>query len=374
MKFKVNSTEFEKVLSKVIPAVPTRTPMSVLENLAIEIKDSLMTISGSDLEIVLRASLQVEADSDISILTPAKLLYDVIKNLQDTALDITISDGFKLQIKTRNGEYSVAGLDHAQYPQIPDFPKEENNPFSIAIKGTELKNILEKTVYIISKEEVRAALRGVLFDFSQDGMRFVATDGHRLVNYLKRDLAFEDAAQYVVPEKALIILTKVLEDHEVKISFSGSFVSFVLPGIELIGRLITQKYPDYAGVIPLSNEMSLQLNTRELLNTVKRLLPFTSGNLRKIKLFLESDSMQVTAEDMDIGNSAKEMLPCSYSNDPMEIGFNATLLNDLLIHSVEYNELLFKINTPNKAVIIEPVDRKENQELMLLLMPIRLNN
>jgi len=374
MKFKVNSTEFEKVLSKVIPAVPTRTPMSVLENLAIEIKDSLMTISGSDLEIVLRASLQVEADSDISILAPAKLLYDVIKNLQDTALDITISDGFKLQIKTRNGEYSVAGLDHAQYPQIPDFPKEENNPFSIAIKGTELKNILEKTVYIISKEEVRAALRGVLFDFSQDGMRFVATDGHRLVNYLKRDLAFEDAAQYVVPEKALIILTKVLEDHEVKISFSGSFVSFVLPGIELIGRLITQKYPDYAGVIPLSNEMSLQLNTRELLNTVKRLLPFTSGNLRKIKLFLESDSMQVTAEDMDIGNSAKEMLPCSYSNDPMEIGFNATLLNDLLIHSVEYNELLFKINTPNKAVIIEPVDRKENQELMLLLMPIRLNN
>lgn len=374
MKFKVNSTEFEKVLSKVIPAVPTRTPMSVLENLAIEIKDSLMTISGSDLEIVLRASLQVEADSDISILAPAKLLYDVIKNLQDTALDITISDGFKLQIKTRNGEYSVAGLDHAQYPQIPDFPKEENNPFSIAIKGTELKNILEKTVYIISKEEVRAALRGVLFDFSQDGMRFVATDGHRLVNYLKRDLAFEDAAQYVVPEKALIILTKVIEDHEVKISFSGSFVSFVLPGIELIGRLITQKYPDYAGVIPLSNEMSLQLNTRELLNTVKRLLPFTSGNLRKIKLFLESDSMQVTAEDMDIGNSAKEMLPCSYSNDPMEIGFNATLLNDLLIHSVEYNELLFKINTPNKAVIIEPVDRKENQELMLLLMPIRLNN
>jgi len=374
MKFKVNSTEFEKVLSKVIPAVPTRTPMSVLENLAIEIKDSLMTISGSDLEIVLRASLQVEADSDISILAPAKLLYDVIKNLQDTALDITISDGFKLQIKTRNGEYSVAGLDHAQYPQIPDFPKEENNPFSIAIKGTELKNILEKTVYIISKEEVRAALRGVLFDFSQDGMRFVATDGHRLVNYLKRDLAFEDAAQYVVPEKALIILTKVLEDHEVKISFSGSFVSFVLPGIELIGRLITQKYPDYAGVIPLSNEMSLQLNTRELLNTVKRLLPFTSGNLRKIKLFLESDSMQVTAEDMDIGNSAKEMLPCSYSNEPMEIGFNATLLNDLLIHSVEYNELLFKINTPNKAVIIEPVDRKENQELMLLLMPIRLNN
>lgn len=374
MEFKVNSKELEKHLSKIIPAIPTRTPMKILENFLIEIKDGLMTIYATDLEISLKTFLNVVSDDNLKIVVPARMLYDIVKSLHDTTLHFQLQPNKKINLLTDKGKYSLSYLEPEDYPEIQTINGESASEINeITINGEELRSSIERTAFAISKEEIRPAMTGTLFDFSEDGLRFVTTDGHRLVNLLIKNIKSPIKKQYVVPERAVSVLTKILDERDVKVFFANAYVSFRLSDIELIARLISHKYPDYESVIPLENEFMLKVNSKELNESVKRMMLFTTSTTRKVKFNLNKEVIEISAEDIDLGASGEEKVQCEYNGEPMEIGFNSQYMNDILNHLSDYEDIIFKLHSPTKAVVIEPAEKKENVDLMMLLMPVRLN-
>ncbi len=371
MEFKVNSKELEKLLTKIIPAVPSRTPMPILENFLFEIKDGSLTIYATDLEISLKSSLNIIAEENLRIVVPARLLYDVVRSLKETTIQFKISPNGKMNLKTDSGKFTLSYLDPDEFPEIPTIQGDMNN---FTLNGTELKYAFDKTSFAMSKEEMRPAMMGTLFEFSTDGLRFVTTDGHRLVNLLLTNKELPIKEQYVVPERAVSVLNKILDDKDVNIYVSKTHMSFILSDIELITRLISQKYPDYSSVIPMENEISLKINTREIHDVIKRMMLFSSSNTRRVKFSLKKDNIMISAEDVDLGAAGEETVTADYDGTEMEIGFNSAYVNDVLNHLSQFEDITFKLHSPTKAVVIKPVKEKEDQELLMLLMPVRLNS
>jgi DNA polymerase-3 subunit beta len=377
MEFKVSSKELEKLLTKIIPAVPSRTPMPILENFLFEIKDGLLTIYATDLEISLKSSLNIATDDNLKIVIPAKLLYDIVRSLKDTSIHFNILQNGKINLTTDNGKYTLSYLDSDEYPEIPSLPGEKADSGDlnqVSINGTELRYAFEKSAFAMSKEEMRPAMMGTLFEFGDEGLRFVATDGHRLVNLLKKNIDTNINEKYVVPERAISVLMKILDEKDVKIYLSKTHVSFKLSDIELITRLIAQKYPDYSSVIPMENEFKMKLKTKELHDAIKRMMLFSTSNTRRVKFSIKENSLEISAEDPDLGASGEEKVSCEYPGEAIDIGFNSAYVNDILTHLVSEENIIFKLHSPTKAVIIEPSEKKENQDLLMLLMPVRLNN
>lgn len=377
MEFKVNSVELEKLLIKIIPAVPTRTPMPVLENFLFDIKGGLLTIFATDLEISLKSSLPVTTSDELSVVVPAKLLFDIVRSLKETDILFKVdSVGNKMQLVTDNGEYTITYLEADEYPDIPVFPGEENKDqvVELELAGSGLKYAFDHTSFAMSKEEMRPAMMGTLLEFVDEGLRFVATDGHRLVNMLMKGVGQGVDNQYIIPEKAVTVLSKLVDDNAVKVYLSKTHVSFILKDIELITRLIGQKYPDYKSVIPLENEFHMKVKTKELQDAIKRMMLFSTSTTRRVKFSVADNKLEISAEDHDMGTAGKENLFCEYDGEPLEIGFNSAYVNDILSHNPGEKELTFNLHSPTKAVIIKPVEEKENIDLMMLLMPVRLNN
>ncbi|MEW6652159.1 MAG: DNA polymerase III subunit beta [Bacteroidota bacterium] len=372
MEFKVNSKELEKLLGKIIPAVPTRTPMPILEHFLFEVKDGQLTIYATDLEISLKAALNIVAEENVKMVVPARLLYDIVRALKDTTIHFKLLPNQKINLVTDAGKYTISYLEANDYPEIPSLSA-DTDINEVSINGIELRTALERCSFAMSKEEMRPAMMGTLFEFTDDGLRFVTTDGHKLVNLLNKSIKSLTNNQYVVPEKAISVLTKILDEKDVKIYMTKSYMSFKLNDIELITRLIAQKYPDYANVIPVENEFFMKVKTKELHESIKRMMLFSTTNTRKVKFAIEKTILEISAEDITLGASAEEKVICDFSGDNLEIGFNSVFVNDVLNHLLSEEEITFKLHSATKAVIIEPVQKKETQEITMLLMPVRLN-
>ena len=369
MEFKVNSKVLEKLLSKIIPAVPVRTPMPILENFLFDIKDGSMTVCATDLEIALISSINVAADDNIKMVIPARLLFYIIRSFGETQIHFEVESNSKLKLTTDNGVYNISYSSPDDFPAIPAVPKDKN----IVLNGEELKRSIDQTSFAMSKEDMRPAMTGTLLEFSSEGLRFVTTDGHRLVKLVNKSITSETDEQYIIPERAISVLSKLLSDTDVNIYLSKTNISFQIGELEFISRLIGEKYPAYNSVIPLENENSLKLKTGDLLAGVKRMMLFSTSNSKQVKFSISNNALEVSAEDIDHGSNAKENIVCEYSGEPMDIGFNTAYVNDVLTH-LPNEDIIFKLHSPTKACIIEPSDQKENEDLMLLLMPVRLNN
>lgn len=368
MKFNLNSKELEKLLSKVIPAVPTRTPMAILENFLFEIEEGKLTVFSTDLEISLRSSMQITAEEKTKIVVPAHLLYDVVRTLSDTQIKFEIEANSKLKLTTDNGTYSIGYSSPEEFPPMPEVIEENE----IIINGKELKKAIDLTSFAMSKEDMRPAMTGTLLEFTNEGINFVSTDGHRLVKYTNKKIKKSEEEQFIIPERAINVLSKLLTENDIKTTFSKTNVSFSIGEVVFVSRLIAEKYPAYNSVIPLENETELKINKNEILSSVRRMSLFSTTNTKQVKFSINENSLEVTAEDIDSGSSAKEQIECEYNGDPMDIGFNTAYILDILTH-INDDEIIFKLHTPTKACIIEPISKKEDEELMLLLMPVRLN-
>ena len=369
MEFKINSKVLEKLLSKIIPAVPSRTPMPILENFLFDIKDGLLTVTATDIEISLKSSLNVAADENIKMVIPARLLYDIVRSLDETNIHFQTEGNAKLKLKTDNGVYNLSYSSPEDYPDIPVVSKEKE----VLMNAEDLRKAIEQTSFAMSKEDMRPAMTGTLFEFSEEGLRFVATDGHRLVKLVYTSIKSDKNEQYIIPERAITVLSKLLGEGDVKIYLSRTNVSFNLGDLEFISRLIGEKYPAYSSVIPLENENLLRIKTSALHSSVKRMMLFSTSSSKQVKFSISSGGLEISAEDIDRGSNAKETVNCEYSGEPMDIGFNTAYVNDILSH-INQEEILFKLHSPTKACIIEPSEKEKNEDLLLLLMPVRLNN
>lgn len=369
MEFKINSKQLQKILSKVIPAVPSKTPVSLLQNFLFDIKDGLLFVYATDMEISIKAYTNIDSKFDKKFLVPAKLFYETVLTLPDTMISMTFEPNNHLRLTTENGVYSLGYFETEDYPKIPEIMPDK----IITFDSDTLKRAFEKTAFAVGEEDMRPAMTGILLDFCDEGLFFVSTDGHRLVKYLNKNINSDLTEQYIIPKKAFQILSKYLLDEKVEVNLTKSLASFKISDSELVTRLISEKYPNYKSVIPLENEKLLIVNRSELISSLRRMLVFASDDNKQVKLNIDSNTLKISIENIDSSSSATEQLDCKFNSEQMLIAFNVFYLNDMITH-IDSENLRFKINTPTKACLIEPLETPENEEILMLLMPVRLNN
>ncbi|NUN09562.1 MAG: DNA polymerase III subunit beta [Ignavibacteriaceae bacterium] len=369
MKFNINSRILERLLAKVLPVVPNKTPQPILEYFYLVIKENKLLVYATDNEIAIKATSYINAEEEFEGVVPAKLLYDIVKSLGDEDVRFEATQDFKLKLKTDSGQYFLTYLTNVEYPVLTAPSKETKMTFS----ANELKRAFDLTTYAVSKEPARPAMTGELIELSEDGVKFVATDGHRLIRYLYKAHETEPVQQYIIPEKAVHIMSKLLEDGEVSLYPDETVLGVEIENVEMITKLIGHKYPDYNSVIPLDNEKMMKINKHKLLTSIRRMLYFGGVNFHQVKFTIYEDTLEVSADDAEKGHRGIDRIPCEFSGETMEIAFNTSYLADVLTH-LEGDDIIFKINLPTKAIIILPSQQQAKEELLTLIMPVRLNN
>ena len=243
-----------------------------------------------------------------------------------------------------------------------------------SVASSILNTGISKTLFAASTDELRPAMTGVLFQLDENGITFVATDAHKLVKFNRSDVQGGNTA-FIVPRKALNLLKSVVpnNDTEVAVQFNKANAFFTFDNIQLICRLIDAKYPDYNAVIPKENPNLLTVAKDDFLSSLKRTSIFSNKTTHQVVLKMSGSDLAVSAQDLDFSNEASEKLTCDFQGSAMEIGFNAKFLIEML-SALDCSDINIELSTPNRAGIIRPSEKEENEDLLMLVMPVMLNN
>jgi DNA polymerase-3 subunit beta len=316
------------------------------------------------------APIDVKGSTDGKIAVPARRLMETVRALPEVQVVFSADlSSNKVKMLTETGEYNFMGESHEEFPTMPQFKGEEK----ISLNSGTLHRLLSKTVFAVSNDELRPAMTGVLLQFVGKELRAVATDGHRLVR-----ITYTNSAQtigkrdVIVPAKALNLVNRSLEENSVEITVDSSHILFSFSNTTLTSRLIEESYPNYESVIPADNNRMLRVSRDLLLASVRRVALYSNTTTRQVRFSLKKDEMRIAAEDIDFGGEAREKVACEYKGEDLEIGFNSTYVVDILSH-LDGEEVEFKFSSPVRAAIIGPAKQRENEDLLMLVMPMRLN-
>jgi len=372
MRFIVSTSTLLKQLQAVNGASSSSTVLPILENFLFEIKDGLLTVSATDLQTSMTTSLAVESKEDGKVAIPSKILLETLKTLPDQPISFSVDDKtFAIEINAGDGKYKLSGENGEDFPKIPVV----ENPSSVAMPASVLAEAINKTLFAVSSDELRPAMTGVYCQLSPQHITFVATDAHKLVRYRRLDTKSESAANLILPKKALTLLKASLpsDDVSVAIEYNSTSAFFRFGNINLICRLIDERYPDYDAVIPTNNPNKLILDRALFLNCLRRVVIFANKTTHQVRLKITGSELNISSEDVDFSNEAHERLTCQYEGEDMEIGFNAKFLIEML-NNLSGEEILLEMSSPNRAGLLMPQTHDDAEDVLMLVMPVMLNN
>ncbi len=372
MKFIVSSTYLLKQLQVLGGVINNSNTLPILDNFLFELNKSVLTVSASDLETTMSSTITVESESEGSVAIPARLLLDTLKTFPEQPLTFVVEDNNTVEISSNHGKYALA------YANGDEFPKavELENPSSTTLNGDVLATAISKTIFAAGNDDLRPVMSGVFFQFSTEGLTFVATDAHKLVKYTREDVKANQTAEFIMPKKPLTLLKGILagSDSDVTIDYNDSNAKFTFDNTVLICRLIDGKYPNYEAVIPKENPNKLLIDRTQFLNSVRRVSIFSNKTTHQIRLKVAGAELNVSAEDIDYSNKAEERLTCDYQGDDMQIGFNSRFLTEM-ISNLASDEVQLEMSLPNRAGILTPTDGLDpGESIIMLVMPVMLNN
>jgi len=370
MEISVACSDFREGLQQVVNVIPSKTTVPILSHILFEVENERVTLVATDLEISLKTTVPATVNAEGSITIPGRLLFDVVRELPDIPLSMNVEEGNRIILKSSRGQYMFFGGDSKDFPQLPTIDVKNE----ITLKKEELKRLIEKTVFAVSMDELRSALMGVLFQFRKSELRAISTDGHRLVRIKNsKFITTDDIDDVIVPLKALNLLLKSLDDEgDIKISFADNYITFDLDNTAINAALIDAKYPDYEKVIPQGNNNTLLINREEFMAGLRTISILANKTTQQIKIKLQPSSIILTSQDMDRGEG-EETIDAEYTGDSMEIGFNSTYLQEVLKH-IDTDEAIFKFGSSTSAALAFPASQVENEDILTLVMPIKLRD
>lgn len=372
MKFIVSSSVLLKQLAAINGVVSTNPIVPILENFLFQLDNNQLTVTASDLQTVMITELQVESSDKGAIAIPAKLLLDTLRGLPEQPIALKVdSDTFGIEIVSENGRYKLSGENPIDFPKIPSV----NRAFSVELSSNALSHAIANTIFATSTDELRPAMTGVFLQLGANHATFVATDGHRLIRYRRFDVKSVVDTTMIIPRKALNLLKACLPSDSVpvKAEFSQANAFFSFANIKMVCRLIDERFPDYENAIPTNNPNVLTISRGEILNSLRRISIYSNRTTHQIRLKLTPpNELVISAEDLDYSNEANERLLCEYNGDEMEIGFNAKFLIEML-NNVSSNTLSFELSAPNRAGLVVPLEKEDDEDILMLVMPVMLN-
>ncbi len=372
MKFIVSSSYLHKKLQILGGVINNSNTIPILDNFLFELNRNELKVSASDLETTISATLEVESEDTGSVAIPAKLLLDTLKTFAEQPLTFIVEkESNTVELSSSQGKYALAYADSDEFPSIPQIEDAQRT----SLLGDILSTAITKTIFATGNDDLRPVMCGVLFEFSPQGLTFVATDAHKLVRYARKDITTATESAFIMPKKPLNLLKSTLagSEEEVTVLYNEANAQFSFDDMELTCRLIDGKYPNYEAVIPQENPNILEIDRQQFLNSVRRISIFSNKTTHQIKLTMAGAELKISAEDIDFSNKAEERLTCDYKGDDLEIGFNSRFLIEML-NNLSSDAIRLEMSLPNRAGILTPKDGlEEGEQVLMLVMPVMLN-
>ena len=374
MKLKVASAALFSRLTSIQRVLNSKNSFPILDCYLFDIDGQRMTITASDSETTLVTHIDlIESEMNARFCIKAKTIQDSLKEISDQPITLTVNlDTMEIQGEYQNGTFNIVGERADQYPATHAL---EGDAHEYKMEQAQLLSGINHTLFATADDEIRPVMTGIYFDFTPDYLVFVGTDGRKLVRSKNTAIKSEQQVGFILPKKPATILRSLLGKGEgdVALSFSDKLAIVSTADFTLTCRLIDGRYPNYNSVIPQNNPFKTTVDRAALISTLKRVLVFCNQSSALVKLALTTNQLTVSGQDVDYSTSAEERLICEYDGPALSIGFKGTLLLDIL-NNLESSEVLFELADPGRAGLIMPVDQKADEDVLMLLMPMMLND
>jgi DNA polymerase-3 subunit beta len=281
-------------------------------------------------------------------------------------------DDFSIEITSYKGRYKLAGEDANDFPKIA----QPDGKTKVTLSSELLGAAIGRTLFATGTDELRPAMTGILMKLEKNQVTFVSTDGNRLIRYTRKDVEADVEQSVIIPKKAFALLRSALPSSNVDVvaSFSGSNAFFAFEETSMVCRLIDERYPDYELVIPANNDKKLEVKRMELISSLKRLDVYANQSTHQVRFKVGGPTLQMFAEDLDFSNEATESILAEFEGEEeLEIGFNVRFMNEML-NNITTDTVTFTFSMPSRASVILPETQEDSEDMLMLLMPMLLNN
>ena len=356
MKFIVSSTALSSHLQAISRVINSKNALPILDCFLFELKDGTLSITVSDSETTMVTSVEVnESDADGRFAVAAKTILDALKEIPEQPLSFEVNtNSLEITVQYQNGKYSLMGQNADEFPQSAMLG---DNAVRVEMDASVLLGGINRAVFATADDELRPVMNGIYFDITT-----LAAKGN-------------ERAAFILPKKPASLIKNLLpkEQGQVVIEFDERNAVFTLEKYRMVCRLIEGRYPNYNSVIPQNNPYKVTVDRMQLVGALRRVSIFSSQASSLIKLRMQPNQIVISAQDIDFSTSAEETLACQYDGNPMSIGFKSTFLIDIL-NNIAADEVIIELADPSRAGVIIPVEQEENEELLMLLMPMMLND
>lgn len=368
MRFTISREKLQEGMTAVAASIPAKTTLPVLANILIETTEKGIRLSGTDLDIAVSTEVVADVEAQGAITVPAKKLAEIARELPPAPVRMSASGEQRISLECGRSRFKLLGLPRDEFPTFPSVRFNE----SWRVRSGELQKLISHTSFAVSTEESRPILNGVLWELRPERMRMVATNGHRLA---KMELTITSAgapsSDLIVPPKALEQIRRLFPaEEDLEIARGENHLGFRSPFTSVFTRLIEGPYPNYEQVIPKDNDRVATVDRIALLSALKRMSVVASDQTHRIRLSFNSGMLKFSVQTPDLGE-AQDELPIRYDGDPLDIGFNATYLLEILRY-MPTDEVKLTFKAPERAATIEPEGWDGAAAYLCLVMPLRL--
>lgn len=375
MRFTVSSSALSSKLNMLAKVIGSKNSLPILDCFLFQVANGEMSITASDSDNVIKSTLALtDHDGEGEFCVPNRVILDALKELPEQPLHFDVDaagEAVAIKIVYQNGLYNFTGQSAEEYPRTQSM----NDACTTVSLPTEmLINNISRSLFATANDELRPVMNGIYFDLTADALAIVASDGHKLVRSKNFTIKSESPSAFNLPKKPASLLKNILskdgDDAIIKFDDRSAEIQFT-DGV-MRCRLIDGRYPNYNSVIP-NNPNEVTVDRRGLQSALRRVLPFASESSQLIRFHIESGRFEVSSEDIDFSTSAKEQLSCEYNSSPISIGFKGSSLMEILSNLTSDN-IIIQLADPSRAGIIVPAEQPENEDILMLIMPMLLND
>lgn len=374
MRFTISSNTLSNRLLTLSRVINSKNSLPILDDFLFEVTNGQLVITASDSENVMTSLLPLdESEGEGSFAVSNHTIIDAVKELPEQPLNIDVNfDEMKMYITYQNGSYNFPVQNADEYPKAQPV---SDSATTITINASILVDNINRSLFATAQDELRPVMNGIYFDLTADSLAIVSSDGHKLVRNKNYSVKSDAPASFILPKKPAQLLKAVLskDGGDVVLKFDDRSAEISFTDGKLVCRLIEGRYPNYNSVIPQNNPNLVTIDRKSLLGALRRVLPFASDSSQLIRFHLENGHMELNAEDIDFATSAKESITCEYGGQPMSIGFKGSSMVEIL-NNLEGDEIQIQLADPSRAGVIIPIEQPENEDVLMLIMPMLLND
>lgn len=366
MELKIERELLLRPLQQVIGVVERRQTLPILGNVLLKTSDNALSITATDLEIEMVSQIELKNSNFGEITLPARKFIDICKALpNDASLSIKV-DAERATIRSGKSRFVLSTLPATEFPNIDSFEA----LLEFQIKQKQLKQLIDKTHFAMAQQDVRYYLNGLLFEFSENLIRVVATDGHRLaLSDVEIDTGVSELQQVIVPRKAVMELARLLEnsDESVKVQLGSNHLRLTTGDLSFITKLIDGRFPDYQRVVPQGGDKIVIADRNEIHQALSRASILSNEKYRSVRFTLSSGSLQVMANNPE-QEEAEEEISVDYEGPSLEIGFNASYVLEAL-NAIDDEQVQLELTDQNSCCLIRSPASEDSR---YVVMPMRL--